>query len=92
MEIKKYYRGSQEIQRSLQRYIDMLANAKVYTRTTLFDVEPVWEKLREGRCPICGSLLKKPQARSISICYGKRHGDKKKFIIKNETLEKLSTG
>ena len=72
----------------LQRYA-FLEKVKVIPTTSLFHVEPSWEKLKEGRCPTCGSLLKKPQGKSISICYGKRHGDRKKFIIKNETLQKL---
>lgn len=78
------------IETTLDRYKELLKNVKVFQPTSLFEVEPVWEKLKEGRCPICGSLLKKPQGKSVSICYGRRHGDRKKFIIKNDTLEKLS--
>ncbi len=81
---------NQGISHLLERY-KFLEKVKTFQPSTLFEVEPAWEKLKEGRCPICASILKKPRGRSISICYGKRHGDKKKFIIKNETLEKLST-
>ena len=76
----------------LERYKTLLEEVKVYTPTQLFAVEPAWEKLKEKRCPICGSLLKFPRGKTIAMCYGKRHGDNKKFIIKNSTLEKLSTG
>lgn len=78
-------KGMKGISSLLERY----KGVKIRKATTLFDIEPEWSKLREKRCPICGSLLKFPQGKKIAICYGKRHGDKKAFIIKNETLDKL---
>lgn len=75
--------------KGIENYLDKIRSIKVKHPNTLFDVEPSWEKLKEGRCPICGSRLRAPKGKSISICYGKRHGDKQKFVIKNETLVKL---
>lgn len=56
---------------------------------TLFDIEPSWEKLKEHRCPICGNKLIFPQRKSIALCYGKSHGDKKSFVIKNQKLAQI---
>lgn len=83
--MEKKYKGVQTMQSLFGRY----KNVKITKVDTLFDVEPSWEKLRENRCPICGSLLKFPLKKSIAICRGRRHGNKKPFVIKNETLTKL---
>lgn len=50
---------------------------------TLFDVEPAWEMLKEERCPICGTKLSLvPRVGpERGICRGRRHGDKKPFVI-----------
>lgn len=57
--------------------------------STLFDVEPSWEKLKEQRCPICANKLLFPRNRKIAICYGKSHGDKKSFIINTSKLAQI---
>lgn len=57
--------------------------------STLFDVEPSWEMLKQKRCIHCGNKLLFPRGTSIAMCKGKSHGDRKPFIIKNQTLEKL---
>lgn len=73
----------------LSRYESLLKEVKVYQPTSLFHVEPNWELLRSLRCPVCGSLLKFPLKRSVAICRGKRHGDKRPFIIQNKILHKF---
>lgn len=78
-----------DLNNNLDRFKELMKGVKTYTPTTLFDLPPSWEKLKEGRCPICGSLLKFPQGKTIALCYGRRHPDKRKFIIKLETLNKV---
>lgn len=70
----------------LARYETALKNNKPPTQ--LFDVEPNWASLKERRCPICNNKLLFPRGKSISFCKGKKHGDKKQFVIKNQTLLK----
>ena len=75
----------------LERYKTLLEEVKVYVPDTLFEVEPVWEKLFEKKCPLCGNKLKFPVGKTIAYCKGKKH--KRTFVIKNQTLAKiLSTG
>lgn len=84
----KNYKGIRPITSLLERF----KTIKNVPPNTLFDIEPEWSKLKENKCPICGNKLLFPRGRSIAICKGKSHGDKKPFVIKNQTLEKLSTG
>lgn len=70
-------------------FLERYRSIKVHKPDTLFDVEPNWEKLEEDRCPICGNRLNFPLNKKIAICRGKRHGNKKAFLIKIETLVKI---
>lgn len=61
----------------------------------LFDVEPDWNHVREAlkckRCPDCGSLLKKIpfDKPKIIMCAGKRHSDRKPYILTPEGYSNL---
>ncbi len=58
---------------------------------TLFTVEPNWEALKEKRCPICNSLLKKLRTNNkIVMCRGLRHGDRKPFIITAKSYYRIA--
>jgi hypothetical protein len=78
------------IQDGLNKFQELLKGIKTYVPTTLFDLSPEWDKLKENRCPICGTKLTFPQKSKVAICRGKRHPDKRAFIIKVETLNKIS--
>lgn len=75
----------------LDRFLNKIRSIKVKIPNTLFDVEPNWEMLKEKRCPICGNRLSIPLKNPfVVICRGRRHGDKKPFIIKRRKYEELS--
>lgn len=68
--------------KSIQEYLKRIETIKVKAPDTLFDVEPNWEVLKDKKCPICGSLLKTIRNnKKIVMCRGRRHGNRKPFII-----------
>ena len=73
----------------LDKYKEQLSKVKTYTPTTLFDLEPDWEKVKKGKCGICGNKLRVPRGKKIAYCSGKRHPDKRKFVIKLSKLREL---
>ena len=68
-----------------------LAKVKTYVPTTLFDLSPNWELVKQGRCAICGSKLRVPEGKKIAYCAGKRHPDKRKFVIKISKLYEIKS-
>ena len=56
---------------------DYLDRFKIYPEVTLFP--PVWEALKEQRCPLCGNKLKFPLKGNVILCSSKKHN--KPFII-----------
>ena len=56
---------------------DYLDKFKIYPEVTLFP--PVWEALKEQRCPLCSNKLKFPLKGNVILCSSKKHN--KPFII-----------
>ena len=73
----------------LDKYKEQLSKVKTYTPTTLFDLDVDWNKVKQGKCGICGNKLRVPRGKKIAYCSGKRHPDKRKFVIKLSKLREL---
>ena len=73
----------------LEKYKEQLSKVKTYTPTTLFDLDVDWKKVKQGKCGICGNKLRVPRGKKIAYCSGKRHPDKRKFLIRLEILGKI---
>lgn len=73
-------------QGSLTNFLEKYKKVKTHKPTTLFDIPLSYEKLQEGRCPICGNKLTLLRSKPNYICKGKRHPDKKPFLIGESKL------
>ncbi len=56
---------------------------------TLFDVSPEWGMLANNKCPLCGNKLYFPKDRGIGMCKGRKHADRKPFIIRDSKLKDI---
>lgn len=68
---------------------ERLKKVKTYIPTTLFDLPPDMRLLREGKCPHCKNKLILLRGRPLAICKGRRHPDKRSFIISTSKLAQI---
>jgi len=68
---------------------ERLKKVKTYIPTTLFDLPLDMTLLRESRCPACGNKLILLRGKPLAICKGKRHPDKRSFIISTSKLAQI---
>lgn len=71
----------------LAKFLEIYKNVKIKKSNQLFDIEPEFKLLLEKKCPICGNKLVALRSKPLLICSGKRHPDRKSYII---TLPKMA--
>ena len=80
----------EQLSKGLERFKVLLETVKTYQPSTLFEIQPSWDKLAENRCPFCNNKLLVPRGKDIAYCRGKRHIEKGRFVIKLDTLRRIN--